>query len=507
MSLCVAALALLGIAAIVYAERQDEDAPIEFSEIDRGSAADAEGRPNIVFIYTDDQNADEFSRTYMPNTMRLLGDEGTVFDNFIVTTPICCPSRASMLSGQYAHNNGVYTNRTGYPGLHDQANTLGGWLQHAGYRTAWFGKFLQQYKEAVPNPATPAPGFDEWQVTLKPLYFGWKLFADGEKIKGGTRPRDYFTDVLTRRATAFVEESAGAGRPIFMVVNNLAPHRGKGGKGRCADTVAPAPSDRKRFASAQLPKPPSFNRPSPGQTAFPGAHLDQEAVKKELDRYRCRVESLAAVDRGVVALHDAFERAGELDNTIFVFTSDNGVLRGEHGLTGKNIPYEEGLRMPLAIKVPPQLVGGERAPATVDRLVANIDLAPTLLDLAGVSPCISDGHCRRLDGRSLAPLLDDSREQQWPSDRAVVIEGGDHAEDCAFRGLRLQSEVLLLAVGPGSGDECEVRGSPELYDLAADPYQLDNLAGAEPDRVNELRNRLERLESCAGTGDEDVPCE
>ena len=238
-SLCAAALALLGVAAIVYAQHHRGKSQTEFSKIERGSASDARDRPNIVFIYTDDQNADEFNRRYMPRTMRLLGDAGTTFSNFVVTTPICCPSRAAMLSGQYAHNNGVYTNNSGYAGLHDQANTLAGWLQHAGYRTAWFGKFLQQYKRVVPDPATPAPGFDDWQITLKPKYFGWKLFANGELVKGGKRPADYFTDELTRRAFAFVDANAGGERPLFMVVNNLAPHRGKGGKGRCSGTVAP----------------------------------------------------------------------------------------------------------------------------------------------------------------------------------------------------------------------------------------------------------------------------
>jgi arylsulfatase A-like enzyme len=504
-ALAAAALAALVIAGLVYAAYERSHRGSEFSPITRGPAEASRDRPNVVFIYTDDQNASDFSGRFMPQTKRFFADGGTTFSNYVVTTPICCPSRASMLSGQYAHNNGVFTNRQGYAGLRDQANTLAGWFQHAGYRTAWFGKFLQQYKRVVDDPADPAPGFDEWQITLKPKYFNWKLYADGELTKGGDRPGDYFTDVLTERATSFVSATAGADRPLFMVVNNLAPHRGKGGKGRCTSTVAPAPRDRKRFADEPLPMPPSFNRPTADQTAFPGERLDPAAVKKERDRHRCRVESLAAVDRGIAALRDAFARAGELDNTIFVFTSDNGILQGQHGLTGKNIPYEEGLRMPLAIRVPPSLLDGPVS-HQVDRLAASIDLAPTLLDLADAEPCISRGHCRHLDGRSLVPLLTDGGDQGWIRDRAIVIEGGEHADECAFRGLRLEDEVLLEAVEGGDAADCRIKGAPELYDLRSDPFQLHNLASDDPKRLQQLQARLDRLEHCRGTGSSENSC-
>jgi arylsulfatase A-like enzyme len=505
IALAAAATAALLVAGFVYAERQRSREGPAFSPIDRGPPAASRDRPNVVFIYTDDQNAGEFTARYMPRTQRLFAAGGTVFTNFVVTTPICCPSRAAMLSGQYPHNNGVFTNSKGYAGLRDQANLLPGWFQHAGYRTAWFGKFLQQYKRVVADPADPAPGFDEWQITLKPKYFGWRLYDDGDVVKGGKDPRSYFTEELARRAAAFIDANAAGDRPLFMVVNHLAPHRGKGGKGRCTATVAPAPQDRKRFASEPLPKSPSFNRPSDGQTAFPGQRLDRAAVVKERDRYRCRVESLAAVDRGVGALQDAVARAGELDDTIFVFTSDNGLLQGQHGLTGKNIPYEEGVRMPLAIRVPARLLAGSPTPS-VNHLTANIDLAPTLLELTGATPCISDGHCRRLDGHSLVPLLE-SRKGQWPSGRAVVIEGGEHGDDCSFRGLRLEREVLLQAVTGDDDGGCRVSGSPELYDLHSDPFQLDNLATAQPERVAELQSRLERLGRCSGTDRGRNPCD
>jgi arylsulfatase A-like enzyme len=187
---------------------------------------------------------------------------------------------------------------------------------------------------------------------------------------------------------------------------------------------------------------------------------------------------------------------------------------GEHGLTGKGVPYEEGLRVPLAIKVPEQLLGGE-APGVVDELTANVDLAPTLLELAGARPCVRPGSCRTLDGRSLVPLLE-GRTGAWPSDRAIPVEGGEHDTICDYRGLRLPDEVLLQRVTENEGG-CEPLGAPELYDLDADPFQLDNLVASDPEgsraRAAELERRLAELGECVGIRGSDQrpdgtrPCE
>ena len=515
--LMLAAL-LAGVAFAVERERERE--PKRAAGVERAPAADAEHRPNIVLVYTDDQNYRDFTRRYMPRTMHLLGDRGTLFTNYVVSTPICCPSRAAAFTGSYPHNNGVFFNQGGWSELRDRESNIASWLQHAGYRTAWFGKFLQGYKQAVEDPSIPAPGFDDWLVTLKPKYYGYKLYTNGPEhtIEGADDPRDYYTDELTRRAVDLIHEHGDERRPLFMILNHLAPHRGEGGTGRCATTVAVPPRDRGRFAVEPLPRPPSFNRVTPAdQTAFPSAGgLDPAAIAKERDRNRCRLESLLAADRSVARVHEAFRREGELSNTVFVFTSDNGVVYGQHGLKGKNLPYEEGIHMPLAISAPPRLLGGERV-ATVDRLVANVDLAPTLLDLAGALPCVREKECRTLDGRSLVPLLA-GREHDWAADRAILIEGGDHRR-CGFRGLRLERAVVLEAVQPAAdgGPGCEAVGTPEYYDLRTDPYQLRNLAirGGTRDQVRlaELHRRLHELETCAGTSREDGdpdssgPCE
>jgi len=223
-------------------------------------------------------------------------------------------------------------------------------------------------------------------------------------------------------------------------------------------------------------------------------------VAKQRDHYRCRVESLAAVDRGVARLRRALARAGELDDTVFVFTSDNGMLLGEHALTGKGVAYEEGLRVPFAIRVPERLLGASPV-ADVSRLATNLDLTATLVDLAGAAPCRADDRCRRLDGRSLVPLLR-GEQDRWPADRAIPIEGGANRGPCGYRGLRLEGEMLLRSVTDSGAGSCEPDGPVEYYDLEADPFQLDNLAaGASArvsDRITALESRLERLGRCTG---------
>jgi N-acetylglucosamine-6-sulfatase len=503
--------AAIAAAVVVHDRRGAEQAAAapHWPQVHRAPAADARSKPNIVFIYSDDQNAAELTPRFMPNTVRLLAGGGTRFTNFVVAAPICCPSRAGMMTGTYPHQNGVYMNHDGFGSLKAKANTIGSWMQRAGYRTAWLGKFLQGYGGVVPDPTQPAPGFDDWLVSLHARYFGWKLYSNFEGVlRGGDKPRDYYTEVLTNHAVRLFRERAKRKRPLFMVVNQLAPHKGKGGQGRCESAAVPAPRDYGRFGHLALPRPPSFNEADRSdKTAFPAPRpLGAPAIRADRDRYRCRAESLAALDRGVRRIYTAVRRAGELDNTVFVYTSDNGLLLGEHALDGKDIPYEEGIRMPLLMRVPGRLLAGP-AVGEVDQLTANVDLAPTLLELAGARPCVRPGDCRTLDGRSLVPLLGGGASA-WPADRAIPIEGGVEGDVCGFRGLRLATEVLLADVVPDGAGGCVRRFTPEYYDLEADPYQLDNLLVARPTaqvqaRAAELEARMGALQRCAGIAGRD----
>jgi len=507
IKLAVATVIVAVLAAgVAYAFVSGKDKDDGYDPVERAPESEASKKPNIVLIWTDDQNLSEFNRRFMPKTMRLLGDEGTIFKNFVVTTPVCCPSRAATMTGNYAHNNGVYSNRNGWTKLIDEQSNIGSWMQRAGYTTAWFGKFLQGYKPAVKDASVAAPGFDKWLVSVRPKYFGYELFSNGKpkKIKGGKGPRAYYTDKLTRKATKLITEEAGAPRPLFMIVNHLAPHRGKGGKGRCSNTAAPAPRDFKKFQDLPLPRPPSFGRTSDTQTAFAEeAGLRRGDIAELTAKVRCRAESLLSADRSIASIVKAFERAGELENTVIAYTSDNGLLLGEHGLTGKSIPYEEGIHMPFALRVPARLLGGVKPVKKIDRLVSNLDIAPTFLDLANADPCIDDDECRTLDGRSLVPLLR-GETAGWPRDRAVAIEGGNAGKACAYRGLRLRDEVFLEKVKEGE-DGCVPVGEPELYDLRRDPYQVHNLASVDSGRgrATDLRERLEALTTCAGISGRD----
>jgi arylsulfatase A-like enzyme len=507
-SAALALAAVLAVAIPVGVLAVARDRPDRDHAVERAPVSEARERPNVILVIADDQDADSFSSRWMPRTRRLFADGGTVFTQAIAATPLCCPSRASLWTGNYPHNSGVFLNRDGYQHVRDPGQTLGVWMQRAGYRTAWIGKFLQGYNNE-PDPTRPAPGFDRWAVSTKPRYFRWKLFTP-EEGKVRAPEHAHYTDEVNRRAAAVIAEETAGARPLFLVVNQLAPHNGKGGRGRCSDTAAvPAPRDRGRAAEEPLPRPPSFNRAGQGRAVFgAGSALGPAEVAKLRAHYRCRLESLAAVDRGMAGIERALRRAGELENTVLAYTSDNGMLLGEHALTGKGVPYEEGLRVPLAIRAPERLLV-RPAVGEVPRLATNVDLTATLLDLAGASACRAAGDCRRLDGRSLVPLIE-GRVGVWPADRAIPIEGGAGGGPCGYRGLRLEREVLLTGVTAGRGDACDRTGEVELYDLARDPHQLRDLGqrptAAARERIDELGDRLERLENCSGIrGREDPP--
>src|ERR1044072_1877964 len=365
-------------------------------------------------------------------------------------------------------------------------STLASWLDGAGYRTAWVGKFIQGCDQA-PALATPAPGLDQWAVTVEPRYYDYDLGLDGTVEHKGSGPRDYHTYVMTRMARHFVAESARKG-PFFMVVNYLAPHSGKGGSGTCAGTAQPARRDLGRFSQAKLPDEPSFNeadvRDKPHSLRKPP--LGPRARHEIARRYRCRLASLAALDRGVGAIFRQVKRTHQLDQTIFVISSDNGLLLGQHRRQGKHWAYEEGIHMPLAMRVPGRYLS-RPAQHVVRELVSNIDLAPTLLDLAGgVRPC-AHGLCRELDGRSFAPLL--AGGDRWPRDRSILIESG-HGNCKLVRALRTPGDIYI-AKNHGSGS-CGKKREPEYYDLRSDPFQLKNLAQTKhkAKRQAQLRRRF-----------------
>jgi len=473
--------------------------------------------PNVIFIYTDDQVLSDFTPETMPKTHELLVDRGTTFSDFVVATPLCCPSRATYLTGDYPHGTGVFSNRGGYRLLNDKFNTLPVWMHNAGYRTAWIGKYLQGYDMYKENPYdTPAPGVDIWHATFEPRYYSYGIADDNNRVHKATKPNDYFTSVVNDFAVETIREEAKNKRPLYMTVNNLAPHTGSGRGGRCSDLVVPGPRDEALFKGAQVPRNASFNEAdvSDKPDFIPTRPLTRERTRQIDLAYGCRLASLRAVDRGIEDIYDAVRKTGELDNTVFFFTSDNGILQGQHRLGGKNVPYEEGIHMPLVTLAGSKVFDG-RAESRVTELTANVDLAPTILEIGKAEPCARPGNCRQLDGRSLVPLMegtDDPEKFGFGPDREVLIEGGKTRSDCFYAGVRTP-RLVYMEYAEQTGSGCIRDAQTELYDLTgsltgtADPGQLQNLTSPQVEgsgdttvikAAQRLKRRLEALRGCEG---------
>jgi N-acetylglucosamine-6-sulfatase len=486
-----------------------------------GSGGPSLEQPNVVLIQVDDQTAAQFKRKYMPKTIRLLARRGTRFNDYIASTPQCCPSRAALITGQYAHNNGVTSNGRGYPGLREKENVLPVWLQHAGYNTIHVGKFLNGYWKFVDRPADVAPGWTDWRTVVGGRfgYYEYFLSRNGQWHHFGKHKNDYITRVLTRNAIGAIHKYAPSDSPFYLQLDQHAPH-GSGGRqvfrcsGKGIRAAKPDPEDLHAFRKARLPHPPSFNELRMGdKPAFLRdlPRLDHEARVNVRFHWRCALASMVAVDRSVAQVRNAIKRAGELRQTVFIYISDNGLFYGEHRLAhGKVLPYDEALRLPLVIDLP----GGADA-GTVDQPVANIDLAPTILDLAHATPCTPTGTCRTMDGRSLMPLLTGSGE--WPADRGLLTEyhagsSGRYAT-CHYDGIRTGGSIYVehySVVASHAQHTCRETLQVERYDLRTDPYELQNLChggaiGRCPDdpRQADLERRLHDLSRCAGIAGRD----
>lgn len=448
------------------------------SPVPPGNATSPARLPNILVIMTDDQTIEDMR--VLEKTRALLADQGTTFENSFVSYPLCCPSRSTFLTGQYAHNHGVVANAgpNGYPRL-DETNTLAVWLEDAGYFTAHVGKYLNGYT----NPAAP-PGWSRWFGLLDPTtyrYYDYKVSEDGVPVSYGSAEEDYQTDVLAAEAERILRSFVGKSQPLFLVVTPLAPHLES--RGRVTSKPLAAPRHEGAFAEKRFPVKPSFNEASLEDKP---AHLkrrpklNKAGVEDVVEVYRARHASLLAVDDLVERLVRSLEETGDIHHTVIVFTSDNGFFLGEHRLPkGKFLPYEEAIRVPLLIRG-----AGFPAGHTVTQLVSNVDLAPTLLELTQAAPR------RELDGRSLVRLAVDPDQGK---DRTLLIEGARlNSNSPAYSAVR-DDRWLYVEYD---------KGGRELYDLKTDPYQLRSrhndrtLTGVRAS----LAARLARLRDCSGEG-------
>ena len=451
-------------------------------------AGSAAARPNVVVMMTDDQTA--ASLRYMPQTGALLAAEGTTFENSIASFPLCCPSRATHLTGQYAHNHGVLHNSGPFGGFGrlDHTNTLPVWLQDAGYRTMHVGRYLNGYEYADGVPA----GWSDWHGAPHSTAFNysrWKVNENGslESYPQPERPDEYLTDYQGRRAGELIEQAAPGERPFYLQVWFVAPHRGSprdpddpAGVG----TPSPSARDRDSYASAVMPRPPSFdeaNMLDKPQVVADRPRLTPDIAAGIEENWRQELESLQAVDDAVARVVDTLQRTGELENTLILFTSDNGFMHGEHRARGEKVLlYEESLRVPLVMRGP-----GVPRRLRDPRPVANIDLVPTIAEATGATPL------RTLDGRSLLELVADL--DVWLG-RDLLIENGNGANNVpAYRAIRTNRFVYAEHLSTGEF---------ELYDLRRDPYQLRSVDGGRRYEAvqRDLAARLRSLKRCAGLG-------
>ena len=432
-------------------------------------------KPNIVFILTDDMRKDDLK--YMPKTRALLGNKGMRFEKAFVSLATCCPSRATIMRGQYAHNHGVWFTKDtpdggwqGYKNLGNEQDNIATRLHDAGYRTALFGKYLNFYDDATTVP----PGWDKWFAKLPgTAYFNYSVNDNGTEKYFGTSESDYSTDVFRRQTRTFIDASLAASTPFFAYVAPSAPHDiGP------HEPPIPAPRHEHAFDGEQAPRLRSFNEQdvSDKPPHIKSLPLLTDAKIAEIDTFHeGRIESLQAVDELVQAVVGRLQAVGALENTYVVFTSDNGFHHGEHRIPqGKTQPYEESIRMPLLIRGP-----GVQAGTSTNKLTLNTDFFPTFTDLAGVTTP------EYVDGRSLRPILEGTATP-WRS--AILLEQKKDPT-ASFSGIRTSDARKYIEYQDGF---------KELYELKSDPYELNNSyeAAAPPEG---LPTRLQALKGCAGT--------
>ena len=468
------------------------------------SPASAAQRPNIVVVMTDDQTAEELAA--MPATNELIAGKGVTFERAFVSYPVCCPSRATYLTGQYAHNHGVmglYPPTGGYGRL-DKANTLPVWLRRAGYHTSHIGKFLNGYGDQ--EPADVPPGWDDWHATVD--YSTYRMWGytlnDNGRFRRYGRPFDelpafYQTNVLTEKALALIDERAGRG-PFFLSLNYLAPHHeDRRIQRRTGRIVRSAPGDEGALASHPLRLPASFDEADISdkprflrRRARPLTPADVARIRKDAFSRR---DALLAVDRGVARIVSELREHRQLRNTFIVFTSDNGYMQGQHRVrSGKMLPYDPSSQVPLLIRGP-GIPAGERS----RELVANVDLAPTVAQIARAAPSVT------ADGRSLLPF---ARRPGLRSRRAILHETGGKRwvglrgqDESPNRGRSLRRVLTYRAVRTAGWLYVRYRGgSSELYDLRRDPHQLDSRHADPAYRRTRraLQRELRRLAHCRG---------
>jgi len=447
-------LGLLVMAACTGAEDDDEP-ELRVGDV-RGETPPVDSPPNILFFVTDDQFKGTMAA--MPRTRSWFEDQGTRFTNAIVSSPLCCPSRASILSGRYVHNHGVLRNELGSE--LDQGSTIEKYLGDAGYQTAIAGKFLQ----GIDGRVDP-PHWDKWATSL------WGYYNANFNVDGEFGPVDpYSVDFVRQRGKQFLRRTEkDDDRPWFLYLAPVAPH------------LPYTPADR--HAGAPVPRlrvTPPFTEED--RSDKPEFVQSQNYTLEEGKRQRAKmIRTLMSVDEMVDAIMKQLGKLDEQRTTLAVFLSDNGHSLGQHGLFAKRLPYRSAVEVPFLMRWPGQVAEGE----TSDRLVSTVDLLPTVLHAAGIDPL----ERYPLDGRSLL--------SSWDRPHVLVEQFGNDIKDLPdWASLRSHSFQYTEYRRDG---ELVLR---EYYDMERDPWQLENLLGDDSEEndpdIEELETALEEARSCEG---------
>ncbi len=457
------------------------------------SAGAVAERPNIVLVTLDDARVDDME--FMPNVQRLLKGPGAVFSRAFLSYPLCCPARASILTGRYAHNHGVLHHA--YPAgsyrkwVETGANlsTLPVWLQQAGYHTVMVGKHLNGYENysheryGIHN-ARKDPGWSSWKATVET--YNYRDLAirhrPGRFVSYAGR---YGTHVLNNIAVRVTRRQASNSKPFFLWLSYVAPHHGRPHEADDPEQlVSPNVADRDQdtFAHLGAITSPAYDEADVSDKpayiqAFP--RIDADLAAQIIETRQQRVESLQAVDRGVGRLVAALRDTGQLRNTVIIFTSDNGYSLGEHRRpAGKTYPYEEALSTPLYIRGP----GIPADRVVTQRVSMSIDIAPTVLSLARKIPPY------RLDGTSLYNII----RYPGPRNRPLLVEAWQADGNRLYTGLRRWRYLYV---------EYPATGEVELYDVLRDPHQLQSLHDDPEYQATrtEIATQLADARDCQGT--------
>jgi len=426
-----------------------------------GSSIRAAARPNIVFILTDDQAFHEM--VDLPQTRAFLGATGTTFTNAYVINPLCCPSRATILTGKTSGETDVWDNVPPDGGWGSfkasglEKSDLPVWLHNAGYRTGLVGKYLNGYK---PSTVTKVPkGWDDWHALAlgesgadsegKGGYFDYTMSDNGVGTFHGEAQTDYSTTVLGDDAVRFVE-NADPAKPLFLWFAPRAPHGPATPEAKYASASCP---------TATAPRTADFNEDVSDKPAYLSSHPKIGVLNiDKLALMRC--QTLLSVDDQVGRLAAALADTGRLSNTLVVFMSDNGYLLGAHRWNGKTVPYEEATHVPLLVRWDGHVPSG----AVDDGIVLNLDIARTLADAAGVAAPGAGGVDVLAGGTHTDFLLE--HQSEAPGQEGTVPP---------YCGVHTATRLYVQYV----------TGEQELYDLAKDPFETTNLA-RDPSRAQEL---------------------